>query len=327
MSGRVKLGIIGCGIAANDLHWPALKNLSDCFEIVEVCNRSPAKALSFAKLIGSSTGKEPACSTDYQNILANPEIAAVNIALPVELNAPVIRDSLRAGKHVICEKPLAENLNSAAALLDLEKNFPHQVAMVAENVRYRRFIGRIKELIANGSIGRPYLVQWRHLTKIEDDNKYAQTSWRKNHVYQGGFITDAGVHDVAALHDLLGPLELLSSFSDCVNPAIGSTDCMMCHFVSQSGLHGSLSLGFSVVAHEQNQLIILGSAGTLTFEHNLLTLKKADDSIHEEDLSDDWGFEAEFRDFYQAITQGKKPHSTFAKAYADLAFILACTVN
>jgi predicted dehydrogenase len=47
----VKLGIIGCGIAAKDLHWPALKELSDLFEIIVVCNHSEPKAKEFSQMV------------------------------------------------------------------------------------------------------------------------------------------------------------------------------------------------------------------------------------------------------------------------------------
>ncbi|KNY28711.1 Gfo/Idh/MocA family protein [Pseudobacteroides cellulosolvens] len=113
----VKLGILGCGIAAKDLHWPALKQMKEKFEIVTVCNHTEEKAKEFAQMVGNVP-----YLTDYKQILANPEIEAVSILLPIHLNHQVTKEALEAGKHVIVEKPIAANMKEAEDMLSFEKN-------------------------------------------------------------------------------------------------------------------------------------------------------------------------------------------------------------
>ncbi len=129
---QVRLGIIGCGIAARELHWPALKEMKDRFEITLVCNHTKSKAQSFSEMIGGTP-----YVTDYHEILINDDVDAVSIILPFELNLQVSEDALEAGKHVMVEKPLAGNLIDAKAMLGLDRKYRNRVMMVAENFRYR----------------------------------------------------------------------------------------------------------------------------------------------------------------------------------------------
>jgi len=104
----IKLGIIGCGIAARNLHWPALQKLKDKFEITMVCNHSEPKARDFAEIVGGVP-----YVLDYRKLLQSPAVEAVDIVLPIYLNYQVTGDALQAGKHTVVEKPLAANLPDA----------------------------------------------------------------------------------------------------------------------------------------------------------------------------------------------------------------------
>ena len=98
----IKLGIIGCGIAAKKLHYPALKKLKDRFTITAVCNHTEKKAKEFSQMVGGVP-----YTLDYRELLAMEDVEAVAIVLPIHLNRLVIADALKAGKHVIAEKPIA----------------------------------------------------------------------------------------------------------------------------------------------------------------------------------------------------------------------------
>ena len=142
----VKLGIIGCGIAAKKIHLPALNKLKDKFQIVCVCNHTEPKAKEFAALAGNVP-----YVLDYKDLLARPDIEAVAILLPIDLNYQATKDSLNAGKHVIVEKPLAANLGQANAMLEFEKKFDLKM-MVAENFRYRPGLKKIKALLDENNV-------------------------------------------------------------------------------------------------------------------------------------------------------------------------------
>jgi len=90
--------------------------------------------------------------SDYRSLLADPKIDAVLIAVPIELNAPILMEALAAGKHVIAEKPIAANIHEAEQVLKL-CSASDRVVVIAENFRYWENLGRARDLLASGKIG------------------------------------------------------------------------------------------------------------------------------------------------------------------------------
>lgn len=312
----VKLGIIGCGIAARELHWPALQKLQDKFEIPLVCNHTEPKAKDFAELVGGVP-----YVLDYRELLQSPEVEAVDIVLPIPMNYQVTRDALRAGKHVLVEKPLAANLSQARKMLVLEKRYP-LVMMVAENFRYRPTFYRLKAYLDQGQIGKPYAVFWNVFYRLDRDDKYARTQWRIHHQYPGGFITDGGVHNIAALRFLFGEIISGTAFTKSINPDIGELDTMSFQFATTDNVHGVFNVFFSTNGYLENRILILGNQGSIIVENNKIILKKTGQADQEKIVEDDGGYQGEFENFYGAIRTGQKVISSFSEAYRDLWVII-----
>ena len=314
---KIGLGIIGTGIAASDLHLPALEKLKDKFEIVCVCNHTEQKAREFSRLVG-----DVPYFLDYRDLLKNNSVQAVDIVLPIELNLRVTSDSLEAGKHVIVEKPIAANLDDAKAMSELPRK--HKlVMMVAENYRYNPVFKRIDMLMKSGEIGEPYSVFWDQFTVTDTENKYAKTMWRINHKYPGGFVTDAGIHNIAVFRDLFGDIKKGVAFNRCVNPGIGKMDSMSFQFVFENGMNGIFNMYFSAQGMSENKLTILGTRGTIVVEGNKITLKHHEKPETSDTIETDRGYGGQFEDFFEAIVNGKTPVSTFEKAYHDFRTIVA----
>jgi len=314
---KVKLGIIGCGIAAQSLHWPVLQKLKDEFEITSICNHTEKKAQDFSKMLGGVP-----YVLDYHHLLQRSDVEAVDIVLPIQLNYQVTKDALEAGKHVIVEKPLAANLLEAKMMLDFEDKYS-MVMMVAENYRYRSIFHRVKNYLDQGKIGEPYAVFWNGFTlNTLKNNKYAQTKWRRNHQYKGGFVTDAGIHYIAALRDMFGEINYGIAFTKRVNPNIGEMDSMSFQFRTDKNIHGVLNVFYSSKGYEQDCILISGSEGSILIENNKLTLRGEEGITFEEVIEDDQGYKEEFEDFYRGIRLGKKVRSSFYEGYKDLQVIM-----
>lgn len=330
MGKKINIGMIGCGIAANILHWPALKTLQNDFTISAVCNHTPEKAKKFAKLVGETYGKEIPLYQDYKELLALDTVDAVAIMLPIELNYEACKAAAEAGKHIMVEKPIAVDLKEAKQLLALEKEFPELVMMVAENFRYCPVYDALKDAIQKGLIGTPYHVEWKSWMNVDPkDNQYAQTSWRINHQYEGGFVTDGGVHNIAALRDIFGDLDLIGASKAQVNPEIGRTDTLNYLFKSQGRekippVSGLLQMFFSVKRKSTQSLTVLGSKGTIElYDETLIILEDdAGQSISTEKFEDDGGYENEYKDFYAAIVNNTTIKSPFSEGYQDLKTII-----
>lgn len=95
---RVKLGIIGCGIAARTLHLPALQKLSGDYAVTAVCNHTEEKAREFTQLAGGAP-----FVLDYRELLERRDVEAVAILLPVHLNYQVVKDAMAARKYIMVE--------------------------------------------------------------------------------------------------------------------------------------------------------------------------------------------------------------------------------
>ncbi|MCF8260938.1 MAG: Gfo/Idh/MocA family oxidoreductase [Melioribacteraceae bacterium] len=313
---KVKLGIIGTGLAAKNLHLPALKKLKNKFEIVAVCNHTEKKAKEFSQMAGGV-----AVHLDYKELLKREDVEAVDIALPINLNFQVARDAIKAGKHVLLEKPLARNLKEAKKLLEYEQN-SKTVNMVAENFLYRKVFNKAKQLIEKGKIGKPYAVNWNLYYHVSSENDYGATKWRQNHKYPGGFMLDAGVHNIAAIRMILGDFKFGNAQITSINNKIGEVDTMVFQFQLKNGILGTYNLYFSVNGHWEDKLLIFGHKGSIEINTNRLTLKREGREDKTEDLADGHGYDTEFTDFYNAIVKGTKVNYSFKEAFRDMEIVL-----
>ena len=117
MAQLIKIGIIGCGGIANNKHMPALKKVKDT-EMVAFCDIIPERAEAAKAKFGTPDAKT---YTDYLELLKDPEIDVVHVCTPNRSHSFITVAALEAGKHVMCEKPMAINSEEAKKMLDAAK--------------------------------------------------------------------------------------------------------------------------------------------------------------------------------------------------------------
>lgn len=315
---RVRLAIVGCGIAARKIHLPALQDLPKLFEIVVACSRTEESARSFAKLAGGVDW-----TTDWRDVLRRGDVDAVDLILPVEMNLPVTRAAIAAGKHVIVEKPLATTMAECRAMVRTADSTKLAV-MVAENMRYRPALRKLRALIEGGKLGRVYASQWLASTDLAPETSpYARTQWRIDHKFPGGFPMDAGVHYANAIRMLFGEVVRVSSWATSANPAIGEVDTHFMEYDTKAGVHGVYCHCFSAKGHRDDRLVVLGTEATAVLEGKRLTLRRRGRKDRVEEISDDWGYRGQFRAFHAAATRGVPTETPCSEALRDFAVIEA----
>jgi predicted dehydrogenase len=145
IEGKIEIGIIGVGSFVQTVHLPNLMKLKDLYNIRGICTSDQVKAKYFAKRYGANIA-----TTDYKVLLSNPDINLVIIATRHNLHAPMVIESIKAGKNVFVEKPLCLNEKELEDILNTLKsqNFDQPLCLaVGFNRRFSPFIKRIKEII------------------------------------------------------------------------------------------------------------------------------------------------------------------------------------
>jgi predicted dehydrogenase len=178
------VGIIGAGMGA--FHAKGYKKCPDV-EIKTICDMDLDRAKSFAE----EHGVKNVCA-DFKELLADDEIAAVSVCTPNILHAPMTIAAFDAGKHVICEKPIAMKAVQARAMVEAGKK-SGKIFMMAFNNRFRGDSQLLKKLIENGNLGDIYYAKtgWLRRTCVE----FVAGKWFTDKSMSGGGpLIDLGVH-------------------------------------------------------------------------------------------------------------------------------------
>lgn len=148
---KLKIGIVGCGGIANGKHMPSLKKL-DNVEMVAFCDIIEEKAKEAAEQYGIEGAK---VYTDYKALLKDKSIDIVHVLTPNKSHSFITVAALEAGKHVMCEKPMAKTAADAQKMLDAAKKTGKKLTIGYQG-RHRADSDYLKKLCVNGELGDIY---------------------------------------------------------------------------------------------------------------------------------------------------------------------------
>jgi len=198
---QVRVGLIGSGFVA-DIHAHAFQRFVRDAEVVAVASPTPGKAEQFAGERGIQHSFE-----DYKELLAMDEIDMVTLALPNDLHCKATLDAAKAGKHVVCEKPLCRTLEEADSMIQACKE-NDVLLMYAEELLFAPKYARAKALVDEGALGDAFLVkQWE-----EHDGPHEPWFWDVNRS-GGGVLLDMGCHSIEFARCVFGKPQVKSVFA------------------------------------------------------------------------------------------------------------------
>lgn len=257
----LKVGVIGCGTISKYRHLPEY-NANKQVEIVAVCDIVEERAKKMAEEYGAKA------FTDYKEVLKLDDIDAISVCLPNYLHAPVSIDALNAGKHVLCEKPMATSKEEAEAMIEAAIANGKKL-MIGHNQRFVTSHQKAKEIIDSGKLGKIYSFKttFGHAGP-EGWSVDGAESWffNKKQAFIGA-MGDLGVHKADLIRYLLGEFTEVGAFIETNAKQFSDVDDnAVCILRTESGIIGTLAASWAYVSSGDNSTIIYGEKGTLRLE-------------------------------------------------------------
>ena len=247
-------GLIGASDIAKNKMLAAIRNTPDC-EVVSVYSSNPERGRAYA-----AETQIPHAASSLEDLLANPAVNAVYISTTNELHHPQTLAAAQAGKHVLCEKPLAMTLTEAKDMLAACQT-AKVVFATNHHLRNTQAHQQMRELIAAGAIGKPIAARVFHAVYLRE----ALQGWRLDKPEAGGgVVMDIVVHDVDTLRFVLQaePTEVVSLSQHFGMSAGTIEDGSMAVFRFDNGVIAQVHTAFTV-PYAGNGFEVHGTAGSL----------------------------------------------------------------
>jgi predicted dehydrogenase len=339
MAKKIKIGLIGAGMIG-DVHIDRIRR-DGRGEVSWIASRTRETLKHKLEKFGIPNG-----STDYGDMLGDPDVEAVIIASPPHTHREMLENALNAGKHVLLEKPMAVNRDEIETMIKLAREHPAQIVLECScrHARLQPKFGFIKNLIDTGSIGEVYHIHHNSLTRgIFIEYNPAGVWAHEKSLAGGGPFIDWGVYDLSFHLGLLGDnpaLRSVRSFTRKGLKSFGSPG-----FQSDIEEHGAAWLEFSggltyyyergagVQAEIPNETRIFGTKGVLSFafcswdkseiNHYYIEDHKEKHRVLRAEMPPDHDDHMELiRHFLDVLTQEAKPEMTvdLAAKHLDILF-------
>ncbi len=303
---RIKIGLMGCGVVADYAHLPAIKQCKD-LELVAIFDPSE-KNLAAAQ----SKFAVPLAFTDGEAFFGS-GIDAVAITSPAPCHRQNVLDAARHGKHVLCEKPLADDAAQSEEMI---------AAM--ERARRRLYVGfcyrfspaaiRIKELVDAGEIGRVQSLRliyiWNVHGKFGADG--VENQRRRGRMLEGGPMVDCGTHQIDLARWWVDPKVTHFDAHGAWVDEFEAPDHMWLHMDHASGAHTMVEISYSYT-HTASQPVhhfhydLIGTEGVIRYnrEQELFEVRNRRGTQkltwhHEK------GFDAMYDEFARVLLTGRE---------------------
>jgi predicted dehydrogenase len=327
MSDLLRIAVVGTGIGAE--HIKGYQELPEQFAVKVLCDIDRQRALPVAEKY-----RIPQISESFEEICGRPDIDVIDICTPPDFHLSQIEAALKAGKHVICEKPLVGGLEAVDSVSRLAKETGRQVMPIFQ-YRFGHGLQKLKYLVERKLTGQAFVFNvdvawWR-------DSEYYRNPWRgKRATELGGALLSQAIHAVDMVLYILGPVKsVFGRVSTRVNQ-IEVEDCVAISMEMEDGSLGTISvtLGslaeisrhrftFRNVAAESNTEPYANSRDPWTFSFNANGNEKEMREALEQFEPAPERYAGQFHHFFQALRNGTELPVTLQDARAALEVIAA----
>jgi len=331
---QVNIGIIGCGSISRYRHAPEYAQNKNCKIVAfsdPFLNRAEELAQSYSA----------AAYDDYKKIINDPSIDAVSVCTPNATHASIAIEALQAGKHVLCEKPMAINTSQAKAMMEAAKK-SKKILMPAHNQRLFPAHKKVKELIDSGSLGEifTFRASFKHKGPEVWSADHGNHTWffDKNASFVG-VMADLGVHKIDLIQWFLGEqitsvvasartFDKRGSSGELID--VEDNSIILCN--TDSGKTGIIETSWTNYGKEDNSTVIYFEKGVVKLycdpEYDLI-IEGKDGSVSCHKLvgvsTNDCQISSGIIDeFVDSIVNGKPAPITAEDGYYSIAVVEAC---
>ncbi|MCU6712563.1 Gfo/Idh/MocA family oxidoreductase [Paenibacillus sp. J5C_2022] len=303
------MAVIGCG-GMGRIHARAITDIEDV-ELVGVCDEH----FETAQAVADQSGTEAFATFAEMMDRTNPDI--VNICLPTHLHKKYTIEAAMRGKHVICEKPIANSLEDAKEMMEVCKQNGVRL-FIGHAQRFIPYYKQMQEKIAAGAIGKVGVAHMRHLGAYPGLRK----EWYADPQKSGGVIIDLMIHDIETLQSIMGEVESVYA----VNKKTDKMDYALVTLRFKSGAIANMESFWGYSGHFTYGYEFAGSKGIIKFDsHDSATVfVRTPSSKGEPQLYLHDGFQyLEIKHFIACIQFNTEPIVTSEDGYRALETALA----
>jgi len=252
---KLKVGIIGVGGIAQN-HYEGYKAIDA--EIVAVSDINEATLKSRKEQWSAAHDY-----TDYKALLANPDVEAVSICTPNAYHAPIAIDAAKAGKHVLCEKPISMSIDEAEEMIAIAKEYD-VVLQIGHHLRSANAPQQAKRILDSGALGDVTFVRLRQAHDWGGDSEVRGVFGSKAH-QGGGTMLDNGCHMMDLARYFAGDVaEIFAHIATTKFAGIDVEDTSHASLRFESGALGSVENAWTATGWEEG-FWVYGTQGSLEF--------------------------------------------------------------
>lgn len=316
----IGIGFIGASRIARDSMIPVFAAHPEC-ELISVYSSNPERGKTYATANGIQRS-----ATSVDELVNDPKIDAVYISTTNELHHAQVLAAAKAGKHILCEKPLAMSTSEGEEMVTACRD-AGVVLATNHHLRNAVPIRKLKQLLADGAIGTPLAARVFHAVYLPENLQ----GWRlDNPGAGGGVVLDIVVHDIDTLRFILGsePTSVVS-MSQTAGMGVGVEDGNMAVFEFDNKLLAQIHTSFAV-KHAGNGIELHGTEGSLRITGVLgrapssaITLTNAEGK--QQIAVEHHSLDAEtVQQFIDAINGNGQPTASGEDGVASMVAALAC---
>ncbi|NLO04374.1 MAG: Gfo/Idh/MocA family oxidoreductase [candidate division WS1 bacterium] len=258
---KMGFGIVGCGLVSQ-FHGAAIMN-SQKAELIAATDPNAERLEEFIAKYGGEKAES------FEALLADERIEVVNILTPNAMHADFAIPALRAGKHVIVEKPPEMKLSKTDDMIAAAEENNRKLA-ISLQVRFRESIRAIKGAIEQGRFGK-LLEGDAYMKWFRPSDYYHMDDWRSKREQGAGVTIQHAFHYIDLLHHLMGPVKVVDArMTNLMHPDVALEDTLKAFLYFENGAEGLVEASTALWPGRPPRIEVNGADGTAVTEGEIV---------------------------------------------------------